>query len=233
MPQIDLVIFDCDGVLVDSEYLAAKIGSQLLKQTGYEISPEELSEHYAGLVFVDILKRVEQETGKPISAHLIDQMSDLFRAQIKTELHAIDSIREVLEIIRTRYPYCICSNAASIELKEMLTIVNLYDFFDDKDKIFSAPEVGTKKTKPDPDVFLFAAQKLHAEPTNTIVIEDSIHGVHAATAAGMRVIGFTGGSHSYLGHSNALAEAGAETVIAKHAHLLEALEAMAIWRDVS
>ncbi|MCZ2158486.1 HAD family phosphatase [Bartonella sp. 220] len=233
MPQIDLVIFDCDGVLVDSEYLAAKIGSQLLKQTGYEISPEELSERYAGLIFRDILKQVEQETEKPVSAHLIDQMSNLFRAQIATELHAIDGIKEAIEIIQTRYPYCICSNAKSVDIKEMLSTVGLYDLFNDKDKIFSAPEVGTKKTKPAPDVFLFAAQKLHVEPQNTIVIEDSLHGVHAASTAGMRVIGFTGGSHSYLGHSHALAEAGAETVIAKHAHLLEVLEAMAVWRDLS
>ncbi|WP_375614990.1 HAD family hydrolase [Bartonella sp. AC10YNML] len=230
MPQIDLIIFDCDGVLVDSEYLAAKIGSQLLKQTGYEISPEELSERFAGLIFRDILKQVEQEIEKPISAHLIDQMTDIFRTQIKTELRALDDVREAVEIIQTRYPYCICSNAKSIDIKEMLTTVGLYELFEGK--IFSAPEVGTKKTKPAPDIFLFAAKQLQVEPQNTIVIEDSIHGVHAAKAAGMRVIGFTGGSHSYLGHSNALAEAGAETVIAKHAHLGEVLEAMAVWRDL-
>ncbi|WP_375607798.1 MULTISPECIES: HAD family hydrolase [unclassified Bartonella] len=230
MPQIDLIIFDCDGVLVDSEYLAAKIGSQLLKQTGYEISPEELSERFAGLIFRDILKQVEQETEKPISAHLIDQMSNIFRTQIKTELRALDDVREAVELIQTRHPYCICSNAKSVDIKEMLTTVDLYDLFGGK--IFSAPEVGTKRTKPAPDVFLFAAQQLQAEPQNTIVIEDSLHGVHAAKAAGMRVIGFTGGSHSYLGHSNALAEAGAETVIAKHAHLGEVLEAMAVWRDL-
>ncbi len=145
MPQIDLIIFDCDGVLVDSEYLAAQIGSQLLKKTGYEISPEELSTRYAGLIFLDILKKIEQETGKPISASLIDQMTDLFRAQIKIELRAIDGIREAIDAIQSRYPYCICSNAKSTDIKEMLTIVDLYDFFDDKDKIFSAPEVGTKK----------------------------------------------------------------------------------------
>ncbi|BBL53632.1 haloacid dehalogenase [Bartonella quintana] len=231
MPQINLIIFDCDGVLVDSEYLAAKIGSQLLKQTGYEISPEELSERYTGLIFRDILKRIEQETEKPISAHLIDQMSNLFRAQIKTELRAIDGIREAVEKVKSRYPCCICSNAKSVDIKEMLTTVGLYDLFEDK--IFSAPEVGTKKAKPAPDVFLFAAHLLHAKPSNTIVIEDSIHGVHAATAAGMRVIGFTGGSHSYLSHSNALVDAGAETSIAKHAHLLEVLEAMAIWQNSS
>ncbi|UNE54893.1 HAD family hydrolase [Bartonella machadoae] len=233
MPQIDLIIFDCDGVLVDSEYLAAKIGSQLLKQIGYEISPEELAERYAGLIFRDILKKVEQETGKPVSAHLITQMSNLFRAQITTDLRALDGIREAIKIVQTRYPYCICSNAKSDNVKEMLSAVNLYDLFDGKNKIFSAPEVGTKRTKPAPDVFLFATQQLRANPKNTIVIEDSVHGVHAATAAGMRVIGFTGGSHSYPGHSSALAEAGAETVIAKHDYLLEVLEAMAVWQELS
>ncbi|WP_336278971.1 HAD family hydrolase [Bartonella sp. CB175] len=233
MPQIDLVIFDCDGVLVDSEYLSVKIGSQLLKQIGYEISPEEFSKHYAGLTFIDLLKKVEQETKKIISAHLIDQMSELFRAQIKTELRAIDGIREALEVIKSRYPYCICSNSGSVDIQEMLTISDLYDLFDDKNKVFSAPEVGTKKAKPAPDVFLFAAQQLHVKPTNTIVIEDSIHGVTAAKTAGMRVVGFTGGSHSYPSHSNALVDAGAETSITTHAHLPEVLEAMAVWQDLS
>ncbi|MCZ2328484.1 HAD family hydrolase [Bartonella sp. F02] len=231
MPQIDLVIFDCDGVLVDSEYLAAKIGSQLLQQIGYKISPEQLSERYAGLLFVDILKKIEQEIEKPISAHLIDQMSTLFRAQIKTKLHAIDGTRKAVEAVKSRYPYCICSNAMNIDIKQMLTAVNLYDLFENK--VFSAPEVGTRKAKPAPDVFLFAAEKLHIQPQNTVVIEDSVHGVQAAVTAGMRVIGFTGGSHSYLSHSNALADAGAETVIAKHAHLPEVLEAMTIWQDLS
>ncbi|WP_455478587.1 HAD family hydrolase [Bartonella sp. B10] len=233
MPQIDLIIFDCDGVLVDSEYLAAEIGSQLLKQVGYEISPEELSKRYTGLIFLDILKKIEQEMKKPISAHLIEKMSDLFRTKIKTDLRAINGIREAIEIIQSRYPYCICSNAASKDIKEMLTIVDLYDLFDDKNKIFSAPEVAAKKTKPAPDVFLFAAQQLHAKPKNTIVIEDSIHGVHAAIAAGMRVVGFTGGSHSYFGHSNILVDAGAETSITKHAHLPEVIEAMTVWQDLS
>ncbi|WP_208541126.1 MULTISPECIES: HAD family hydrolase [Bartonella] len=230
MPQIDLIIFDCDGVLVDSEYLAAEIGAQLLTEAGYEISPEELSERYAGLIFRDILQKVEQETKKPISARLIDQMSNLFRAQITTKLRAIDGIRKAIETIKLRYPYCICSNAMSADIKQMLIAVNLYDLFENK--IFSALEVGTQKPKPASDIFLFAAQKLCVQPQNVIVIEDSIHGVHAAKAAGMRVVGFTGGSHSYLGHSNALTDAGAETVITKHAHLPEVLEAMAIWQDL-
>ncbi|ALE04048.1 HAD family hydrolase [Bartonella ancashensis] len=228
MPQIDLIIFDCDGVLVDSEYLVAKIGSQLLKDINYEISPEELSERYAGLIFSDILKKIEKETGRLISANLIDKMSTLFCKQMKTDLRAIDGIAEAIKNIKSSYPYCICSNSTSEDIKQMLLTVNLYNFFEDK--IFSAPEMGTKKPKPAPDIFLFAAQKLCVHPKNTIVIEDSLYGVQAATAAGMRVIGFTGGSHSYLNHSNDLVDSGAETVITKHAHLLEVIKAMETWQ---
>ncbi|MHC5306659.1 HAD family hydrolase [Bartonella sp. LJL80] len=230
MPQIDLVIFDCDGVLVDSEFLAAQIGSQLLTEAGHEISAEELGNRYAGLVFVDILKEIERESGLPISASLIDRVAEIFRERIETELQAIDGVRNAVEAVAALYPYCICSNSKSENVERMLTIVGLYDLFEGK--IFSAPEVGTKKVKPAPDVYLFAADKYKATPANTIVIEDSVHGVHGATSAGMRVIGFTGGSHAYPGLADALTEAGAETVISRHTDLPAVIQAMAEWKDL-
>lgn len=229
MPQIDFVIFDCDGVLVDSEYLSAKIGSELLTEAGHAISPEDLSERYAGLVFIDILKEIERESGKPISASILDQVSVHFLKRIETELEAVDGIREAVENVKAHYPYCICSNSNSSNVERMLKITNLYDLFEGK--IFSAPEVGTKKTKPAPDVYLFAAQKLGFKPQNTVVIEDSVHGVHGAHAAGMRVIGFTGASHAYPGLADAQTEAGAETVISRHSDLAKTLSAMAAWKD--
>lgn len=229
MPQIDLVIFDCDGVLVDSEYLAAQIESQLLTDAGFEISPEELSERYAGLVFIDILKDIEKQSTIPLSASLVDRVPELFRSRMESELRAIDGARDAVEAIAAKYPYCLCSNSKSADIKNMLTTVGLYDLFENR--IFSAPEVGTKKPKPAPDVYLFAAEKLKAKPANTIVIEDSVHGVHGATAAGMRVIGFTGGSHAYPGLADALTEAGAETVISRHSNLAKVVKVMSEWRD--
>lgn len=229
MPQIDLVIFDCDGVLVDSEYLAAQIESQLLTDAGFEISPEELSERYAGLVFIDILKDIEKQSTIPLSASLVDRVPELFRNRMESELRAIDGARDAVEAITAKYPYCLCSNSKSADIKNMLTTVGLYDLFENR--IFSAPEVGTKKPKPAPDVYLFAAEKLKAKPANTIVIEDSVHGVHGATAAGMRVIGFTGGSHAYPGLADALTEAGAETVISRHSNLAKVVKVMSEWRD--
>ena len=90
MPQIDRVIFDCDGVLVDSEYLAAQIESELLAIEGYEITPEELSERYAGLIFLDILKEIEKQSDVPLSVSLIEKVPELFKKRMKDELLGID-----------------------------------------------------------------------------------------------------------------------------------------------
>jgi beta-phosphoglucomutase-like phosphatase (HAD superfamily) len=98
-------------------------------------------------------------------------------------------------------------------------------------RIFSALETPTARTKPAPDVFLHAAETLGANPARTFVIEDSVHGVAGARAAGMRVIGFTGASHSYPGHADALTEAGAETVIRRWAELNGVLAALQHWSE--
>jgi beta-phosphoglucomutase-like phosphatase (HAD superfamily) len=98
-------------------------------------------------------------------------------------------------------------------------------------RIFSALDTPSGKTKPAPDVFLQAAKTLGADPARTFVIEDSVHGIKGACAAGMRVIGFTGASHSYPGHADALTEAGAETVIRRWAELKSVLSALSEWSE--
>ena len=95
--------------------------------------------------------------------------------------------------------------------------------------IFSSLETPSRKPKPAPDVFLYAAEKMRANPRNTFVIEDSVHGVTGVRAAGMRVIGFTGASHSYPGHADALTEAGAETVIRRWTDFGGVLDALSDW----
>ena len=111
----------------------------------------------------------------------------------------------------------------------MLTRTRLKPFFEGR--IFSALDTPSAKTKPAPDVFLHAAATLDARPARTFVIEDSVHGIHGAKAAGMRVIGFTGASHTYPGHADALTDAGAETVIRRWADLQSVLAALAEWSD--
>ncbi|TIW76435.1 MAG: HAD family hydrolase, partial [Mesorhizobium sp.] len=107
--------------------------------------------------------------------------------------------------------------------------VRLLPFF--AGRIFSGLDIPSKKTKPAPDVFLYAAEKLGANPKNTFVIEDSVHGIAGARAAGMRVIGFTGAGHSYPGHADALTEAGAETVIRRWAELNSTIAALSEWSE--
>jgi HAD superfamily hydrolase (TIGR01509 family) len=225
MPQPDLVIFDCDGVLVDSEIIAARVEAELLTLAGYEISAEEIAETYAGLTFKDILMRIEEKSKIPFQVSLIDRAEELVDRKLRGEVRAIDGVREAVAAVTVQR--CICSNSRTERIEFMLEKVHLLPFF--AGRIFSALETPTGKTKPAPDVFLFAAEKLNANPANTFVIEDSVHGVHGAKAAGMRVIGFTGAAHSYPGHADLLTEAGAETVIRRWAELKGVIAALSEW----
>lgn len=228
MSKPQLILFDCDGVLVDSEYIAAQVGSELLTDAGYPISPEEIAERFAGLTWPNILMEVEREASMPISATLIDKSRKIMKERIQKELLTVDSIEEIASQIS--YPKAICSNSTSGSLELMLKRSSLYETF--APHIFSAREVGNKEPKPSPNVYLYAAQQFDAAPERCFVIEDSSHGIQAACAAGMRVIGFTGGAHTYPGHADKLTEAGAETVIARHRDLPTVIEAMAEWNEL-
>ncbi|MCT2577887.1 MAG: HAD family phosphatase [Mesorhizobium sp.] len=227
MPQPDLVIFDCDGVLVDSEIIAARVEAELLTSAGYEISPEELAETYAGLTFKDILMRVEEKSHLPFQASLIDRAEELVDRKLRSDVRIIDGAREAVAAVTT--PRAVCSNSRTERIEFMLEKVRLLPFF--AGRIFSGLDIPSKKTKPAPDVFLYAAEQLGANPKNTFVIEDSVHGVTGARTAGMRVIGFTGAGHSYPGHADSLTEAGAETVIRRLAELGSTIAALSEWSE--
>ncbi|CAM5509357.1 HAD superfamily hydrolase (TIGR01509 family) [Aquamicrobium terrae] len=227
MTKPDLVIFDCDGVLVDSEIIAARVEADLLTEAGYEISAEELAETYAGLTFKDILMAVEEKSSIPFQISMIDRAEELVDRRLRREVRAIDGVRDAVAAVSV--PRCICSNSRSERIAFMLEKTGLSPLF--AGRIFSALETPTGKTKPAPDVFLYAAETLGAKPADTFVIEDSVHGVAGARAAGMRVVGFTGASHSYPGHADALTEAGAETVIRRWAELNGVLAALSEWSE--
>ncbi|WP_292380803.1 HAD-IA family hydrolase, partial [Mesorhizobium sp.] len=173
MPQPDLVIFDCDGVLVDSEIIAARVEAELITLAGYEVSAEEIAETYAGLTFKDILMRIEEKSKIPFQVSLIDRAEELVDRKLRSDVRAIEGVREAVASVTTQR--CICSNSRSERIEFMLEKVHLLPFF--AGRIFSALETPTGKTKPAPDVFLHAAEKLGANPANTFVIEDSVHGV--------------------------------------------------------
>ncbi|MBZ9762810.1 HAD family phosphatase [Mesorhizobium sp. CA8] len=227
MPQPDLVIFDCDGVLVDSEIIAARVDAELLTSAGFEISAEELAETYAGLTFKDIMLRVEEKSRIPLQASLIDREEELVDRKLRADVRIIDGAREAVAAVTA--PRAVCSNSRTERVEFMLEKVRLLPFF--AGRIFSGLDIPSKKTKPAPDVFLYAAEKLGANPKNTFVIEDSVHGIAGARAAGMRVIGFTGAGHSYPGHADALTDAGAETVIRRWAELKSTIAALSEWSE--
>lgn len=228
MTAPSLIIFDCDGVLVDSEIIAAEVESKLLTDVGYSIEAGELAERFAGLTWQDILLAVEREAGIPISASLLDKSKLILDERLKNEVQIIEDAAEAISALKL--PKCICSNSTTERLEMMLKRTELHDLF--APHIFSAREVGNGKTKPDSNVFLHAAKQFNVDPANVIVLEDSTHGVHGARAAGMRVIGFTGGAHSYPGHADRLTDAGAETVIRRHKDLGDVIEALSYWSDL-
>lgn len=227
MSDIDLVIFDCDGVLIDSEIIAARVEAEMLTAAGFPIEPEELARSYAGLTFRDIMLRIEQESQHLFQASLIGQAEAEVDRRLASQVQPIEGAREAVAAVRT--PRCICSNSSTERLHTTLRRTGLLPFFDGA--IYSSLDTPSGKPKPAPDVFVHAAGQFNANPARTFVIEDSVHGITGARAAGMRVIGFTGASHSFSGHADLLTEAGAETVIRHMRDLGQTLEALAQWSE--
>ncbi|SCX18049.1 HAD family hydrolase [Agrobacterium rosae] len=229
MSGFDLIIFDCDGVLVDSEIIAAQVEARLLTDAGYPISTEEMGERFSGMTWKNILLEVEREASIPLSASLLEKSEKLLDARLERDVKVIEGVKTALS--RLTLPRCICSNSSSARLEMMLTKVGLKPYFDGH--IYSAKDLGADRVKPKPDIFLHGAKQFNVSPDRVVVIEDSVHGIKGARAAGMRVIGFTGASHTYPSHADRLTDAGAETVIARMQDLPATIEALSEWAGVA
>ena len=229
MAGFDLILFDCDGVLVDSEIIAAEVESKLLRESGFDITAEDMCIRFAGMDWKSILLTIEQESDIPISAQLIDKSEKLLDAALARRVKMIEGVRYALAKLSEQR--CICSNSSSARLDLMLTKVGLKPFFEGH--IYSAKDLGPDRTKPRPDIYLHGAKQFGVDPANCLAIEDSVHGIHAARAAGMRVIGFTGGSHTYPTHADRLTDAGAETVISRMVELPQMVEALKSFNELA
>ena len=225
MSGFDLIIFDCDGVLVDSEIIAAQVESRLLTEAGYPISVEEMGERFAGMTWKNILLAVEKEANIPLSASLLDKSEQLLDARLARDVKIIDGVKFALARLATQR--CICSNSSSHRLDMMLEKVGLKPYF--APHIYSAKDLGADRVKPKPDIFLHAAEQFKVSPDKVLVLEDSVHGIHGAKAAGMRVVGFTGASHTYPSHADRLTDAGAETVISRMMDFPAVVAALGEW----
>ena len=227
MNSIDLIIFDCDGVLVDSEIIASEVEAELLTEAGYPISTEEMAERFAGMTWHNTLLAIEKEADIPISASLLGRVETILDQRLALDVQLIDGVKPMLS--QLTLPHCICSNSTSARLSLMLSKVGIKAHFGKH--IYSARDLGEDRVKPKPDIFLHGAKQFGIDPSRVLVIEDSVHGVHGAVAAGMRVVGFTGASHTYPSHADKLTEAGAETVISRMSALPGVIAALSEWSE--
>jgi HAD superfamily hydrolase (TIGR01509 family) len=225
MAQIRLAIFDFDGVLVDSEYLAARVECERYRQHGLDMEVGEFCARFSGLTGAAIFREVEAILGRNLPADLHARIEAELDRVLEREVEAVEGAREVAA--RIGVPSCICSNSGSARIAAMLMRAGLGQGFDGP--VFSAIELDPPAPKPSPEVFRKALRHFALAPREALVIEDSVHGVRAAAAAGARVAGFVGGRHTHPGHADRLTEAGAETVYARHGELPRLIEAFNRW----
>ncbi len=188
----DLIIFDCDGVLIDSEVLSAEVLISLLAEEGTEIDFDHVRRHFLGRSFPTVAKHIRQEFGLALP----DDFESLYRSRLlerfETELRPMPGVSEVLAALTAQHvPICVATSSSPARATRSLAITGLAPAFGES--VFTASQVA--HGKPAPDLFLFAARQMAADPVRTLVIEDSLAGLDAARAADMAAVHFTGGSH--------------------------------------
>jgi HAD superfamily hydrolase (TIGR01509 family) len=183
----ELVIFDCDGVLVDSERLAVRVEAELLAELGWPLSQAEIVERFMGRTTEYMDEAIEAQLGSRLPGDWSDQFQRRYREAFAAELVPVDGVLDALDQIAV--PTCVASSGSHDKLRFTLGHTGLYERFEGR--IFSGYEVANGK--PAPDLFLHAAARMGAGPARCAVVEDSLYGVLAARAAGMRVFGYAGG----------------------------------------
>lgn len=214
--RFDLVIFDCDGVLIDSELLALRAVVACLAEYGVAVSEDEILERYTGISTAGMVTDLESRLGCALpdfERRERRRLSVLFAA----ELRAIEGIETVLDSLSCGF--CVASSGTPERLRLGLSCVGLYHRL--QPHIYSATMVA--RGKPAPDLFLYAAGQMAVEPRRCVVIEDSLPGIAGAVAAEMTAIGFTGGTHCRPGHDSRLYAEGAALVIGSMAQLPSAI----------
>ena len=215
----DLVIFDCDGVVLDSEIVACRVEAELFADAGFPITVEHIVRHYVGKSYASMVAEVEAEFGRPPPPDFEARHEAATLARFAIELEAMPGIVAVLDrLTRARTRTGIASSSSLARLHASLGKVGLWERF--APHVYSAEQV--RHGKPAPGLFLLAAERLCAPPARAVVIEDSPTGVKGALAAGMTAIGFVGGGHCGPDHARKLTDAGATAVI-EHLDALPAL----------
>jgi len=202
----DLIVFDCDGVLVDSELLASRLLAEALAAEGCPLTAAECRARFTGISIRSVIETIEAERGRPLPADFEERVRANDLAVFARELRAVPGVAEALARIPT--PKCVASSGAPEKIRHSLTVTGLIGFFEPH--LFSAHMVA--RGKPAPDLFLHAARRMGVAPARCVVVEDSAAGIRAARAAGMPVLGFAGGGHAGDGYAAMLRAAGAAGV---------------------
>lgn len=198
------ILFDCDGVLVDTEFRAGQVMVEILNDLGVHISLEEYFATCTGSTFSNVINEQVARINLNLSdkeKELIKQKAELMVSASATPIKGIAPLLEMLTL-----PIAVVSNSDMKQIQHSLENSGLNGFFQQKN-LFSSEQV--EKAKPFPDIYLFAAKSLGVQPKELLVVEDSLNGVKAAVQAGMNVIAFCGGKHVQEGHNRKLMEAGA------------------------
>ena len=185
--SISLVIFDCDGVLVDTERIAVKIDVVVLGRLGWPLTEAEVIDRFMGRTDEEMTREIEAHLGRRLPRDWEEPFRHLYRDAFAAELAPVPGIVDALDAIAL--PTCVASSGTHEKIRFTLGLTGLYERF--AGRIFSASEVA--RGKPAPDLFLLAASRMAVSPAACAVVEDSRYGVEAARAAGMRAFGYAGG----------------------------------------
>jgi len=215
-----LVIFDCDGVLIDSEAIFCAVDAEALTRLGHPTTAATIAERFAGVPHRIAWGQLSTELNLKLPISWIDDLLLECQRRFPAELAAIRGAATAIKTIVERgHQVCVASSTELFNLHENLERTDLLPLL--APHVFSVEQV--KRPKPAPDVFLFAASQMGVDPADTIVVEDSVAGVMAGKRAGMTVLGFTGGGHTYSSLASRLAAAGAEHVCGDMEQVVERL----------
>lgn len=187
--MFDLVIFDCDGVLIDSEIISARMLIAELARLGVHIDLDYVARHFLGRSYPTVMAQIRQEFGLDLPPEFEANYRDRLLAEFSQSLRIMPGVADVLGALAC--PWCVATSSSPRRADMSLDLVGLRPAVGTR--LFTASQVANGK--PAPDLFLFAARQMQVAPARTLVIEDSLTGVRAALAAGMQVWRFTGGSH--------------------------------------
>ncbi|MCI5044401.1 MAG: HAD-IA family hydrolase [Aquisalinus sp.] len=227
----EAIIFDCDGVLVDSEVVGLEDTAAFMRSKGFDWQAADLVRLFTGLRDDVFAAKLGDEYAKVLGrVPTEEEAAELFTTMIENrrrnrhQLQAVPGTGDMVRVLKELpFKRAVASSTRIQYLHDKLTRFDLWDDF--APHAYSAELVD--HGKPAPDIFLYAAEKIETDPARCIVIEDSANGVRAGIAAGMSVWGFTGGGHCYEGHGDRLVEAGAAEVIENHEALQEKLTVLA------